>query len=122
MKNYKPVNDFFMRMHSFKPNDIAVLFSLIALQESAEELAQPISPAVVNRLVDITPEECAESISRLISVGEVEWFETEKWGGYLVVRFDEFHESLINTGYRAYGREKQRQSRESKLARKQVVA
>jgi hypothetical protein len=115
MKSNRPISDFFMRMQTFRANDVAVLFAMVALSEVSQEF--PVSPAVKKRIwaVELSGESLSESIDRLIELGEIEWVEENVQGqavqGYRVVRFGEFQESLCKLGHRTYMRNKKRESR-----------
>lgn len=115
MKSNRPITDFFMRMQTFKANDVAVLFAMVALSEMSQEF--PVSPAVKKRIwaVELPEELLSESIDRLVELGEIEWVQWEVRGravqGYRVVRFKEFQDSLQGLAYRTYMRNKKRESR-----------
>jgi hypothetical protein len=119
--NTKPISQFFMRLHSFKAIDVAVLFGLMACQETADEIGYPISPAVVKRMwcLDATEEELSDSIKRLSELGEIEWVqminpEGDPLEGYRVVRMDSFRDDLIDYGRREYNRRAQARHRETR--------
>lgn len=115
-----PIADFMMRMQSFRVSDVAVLFSMVALQEMAMATGCPISPAARERTwgaSDLSKEEHEQAVQRLMENGELVWVEEEMpvFGGvrgYRVTRFDELRKSMAVFGAREYQREYQRKRRE----------
>lgn len=115
MKTTKPLSEFFARMQSFKPLDIAVLFGLMACQESGDEIGMPISPSVVKRLwcVDATESELIESVGRLVTLGEVVEVDDGSKRGYRVSRMEWLQAEFGRVGWRTYARLAQRKHREA---------
>lgn len=126
--SYRPICDFMMKMHTFKPTDVAVLFGMIALEEMAQDVGMPISPAAHIRIwgVDISPDQTKESIDRLIECGELVWVEEVLKGfgdvrGYRVTRFEELREAMAMFGSRQYQRRYQ-QKRRAKIRETETTA
>ena len=117
-----PIFDFLMRSRSFKANDIAFLFALIAAQQGTFD--NLISPSVRSRvwcIEDMAPDACSESLDRLIKAGEVEWFEDEKVQGYRVVRLGQLEDLMTEFGRRRYYRVKSTEHRKRKAARSKMI-
>lgn len=103
------------RLHTFEPDDIAVLFGLMCYHESSGPL---LDLHVRNRIwpVNIPPERLAASIDRLIGLGEIEVHEIPTESGiaeaYSVARHESFFESMEKWGHQAYNRRYQQRRRE----------
>jgi hypothetical protein len=101
-------------MHTFKTNDVAVLFSLIAMSELSPDYDGLLGPHITGHiwcLEDLAQEEIVESLKRLEEAGEIQWREDAKYKGWLVVRMEEFQDLMTSFGRRRYNREKQREFR-----------
>lgn len=109
----KPLTDFFMKMGSYHPHDVAVLFALMACSELLTNARDVIPPAVKNRIwaLDMDPSELENSLKKLVECGELRWVENELFRGYQVVRLKEFQDSLKAVGRRNYQSEYQRARR-----------
>ena len=116
MKSDHPITSFLTTMNTFRANDIAIMFELLALRETAIEMRgqKVISPAIQDRMIfchDLTKEQLKESLARLVEAGELEWYSDGVVQGYLVSRFDEFEQALIRFGARKYQRIKTKEYR-----------
>jgi hypothetical protein len=116
-----PIHTFLSRMNSFHPHDVAVLFSLFAMQEVAEEMGGSMAPASAARRiwsVDLETNDIRESLARLMEAGEVEFQDgggtTDSPCGYRVTRFQELLDLMTDFGRRRYNRIKQQECKSRK--------
>jgi hypothetical protein len=110
----RPIHDFWLGMKSFNATDVAVLFTLVGLQEVSRDgvLSPVIEVGGLVRLDGVTQEECAASVGRLIKIGELVKVGDMLTNGYSLTRFSELRDSMTEFGKRRYFRLAAQKSRE----------